>query len=150
MVGRVQRAGRGVAPVVAALAGLDNTSSQVGWFETSKYPDGTPTAYVAAINEFGTSRTPARPFMRPAIATYGPEWLKLMGAAAVQVATGAITGAAAMDMIAARAAGDVGKAIQSVTSPPLAASTVARKGFDKPLIDTGLMFQSVTHRTVAK
>jgi len=55
-----------------------------------------------------------------------------------------------MDMIAARAAGDVGKAIQSVTSPPLAASTVARKGFDKPLIDTGLMFQSVTHRTVAK
>ena len=35
------------------LGELDGVIGRAGWFETSKYEDGTPTAYIAAIQEFG-------------------------------------------------------------------------------------------------
>lgn len=35
------------------LKELDGKVAKAGWFETSKYEDGTPVAYIAAIQEFG-------------------------------------------------------------------------------------------------
>ena len=37
---------------------------KVGIFSDSKYPDQTPVALAGAINEFGLSGTPERPWMR--------------------------------------------------------------------------------------
>jgi len=39
--------------------------------------------------------------------------------------------------------GELQGSIRDLTSPALAASTVRAKGFDKPLIDSGVMLRSV-------
>ena len=38
------------------------------------------------------------------------------------------------------------EAADAISSPPLAPATIARKGSDKPLVDTGLMRNSITSR----
>lgn len=41
------------AEIVNRLKALDGTSAKAGWFSTSKYENGTPVAYIAAIQEYG-------------------------------------------------------------------------------------------------
>lgn len=132
------------ARAVALLDGLDGLEGKVGWFESARYKDGTPVAYVAAIHEHGAGHVPARPFMRPAVAQFGQSWVDLLGQGAKAALNGSVSAEAVLEAVTLKAAGDVGKAIKAVTSPPLKPMTIARKGFDKPLIDTGQMFQSVT------
>lgn len=138
-----------VSKAIATLDALDGLEGKTGWFETAHYPDGTPVAYVATIHEHGAGHIPARPFMRPAVAQYGRSWMDLMAQGAKAALNGTVSPAAVLEAVTLRAAGDVGKAIQAVTSPALAPMTIARKGFDKPLIDTGQMFQSVTGKVEA-
>lgn len=44
---------------------LNKKQLKIGFFEHSKYPDGTPIAYVAAIQELGYGPIPPRPFFAP-------------------------------------------------------------------------------------
>lgn len=147
----VVRKGGALATLTAALEALDNQEARVGWFESARYPDGTPVAYVATIHEFGTSdgHVPSRPFMRPAVADNGPEWMEQLGAGARAALQGSTSPSAVLEVVAAKAAGDVAKKIAAVTSPTLAPATVRRKGSTKPLVDTGQMIQSVTYRVGA-
>lgn len=140
----VTRKGPGVSRLAATLDGLEGLEGKVGWFESAHYPEGTPVAYVATIHEFGTEHIPARPFMRPAVADHGQEWMQLLAQGAQRAAEGGISARDVLEMVTLKAAGDVGKAIVAVTSPPLSPITIARKGKSKPLIDTGQMLQSVT------
>lgn len=140
----VRREGPGTAKVLAAIKGLDGLEGKTGWFETAHYPDGTAVAYVATIHEFGTPRIPARPFMRPAVADHGGEWIQLLGDGAKASLNGGPAPEQVLEMVTLAAAGNVAEKIHAVTSPPLSPVTVARKGSAKPLIDTGQMFQSVT------
>lgn len=133
-----------ISQAIAVLDGLENLEGKVGWFESATYPDGTPVAYVATIHEHGAGPIPARPFMRPAVAEYGPEWLELLGKGAKAALNGTTSPRAVLEAVTLRAAGDVGRAIEAVTSPALKPMTIARKGFSKPLIDTGQMFRSIT------
>lgn len=142
----VRRTGPGVARLVQALAELDGLQAKTGFFETAKYPDGTPVALVAATHEFGSEKNgiPMRAFMRPTVAREGENWMGLLRDGARAVLTGGATPHQVMEAVALQAAGDVGKTIQGLTNPPLSPLTIAAKGFTKPLIDTGLMFQSIT------
>lgn len=133
-----------ISKALAALDGLEGLEGKVGWFESATYPEGTPVAYVASIHEFGGGPVPARPFMRPAVAEHGGNWMELMGQGAKAALNGSVSPEAVLEAVTLRAAGDVGKAIKAVTSPPLNPMTIKRKGFDKPLVDTGQMFQSLT------
>lgn len=150
--------------MLAALKGLDGVVAKTGFFETSKYDDGTPVAFVAAVQEFGAVINvedaaaafqggssggsiviPPRPFFRPTIANKSAEWGALIGRGAHAVLTQGADPVDVMEAVALRAAGDVAKTISTVTSPPLKPSTIRRKkGATKPLVDTGLMIQSVT------
>lgn len=143
----VRRTGPGVARLVAALRELDGLQAKTGWFETAKYADGTPVAYVATIHEFGYPEggIPARPFMRPTVAEQGQAWLDMLAKGSKAILTGGATPAGVLEAVALKAAGDVAKTISGVTSPPLSPLTIARKkGATKPLVDTGQMIQSVT------
>lgn len=168
----VRREGPGVLDVSKVLRGLDDHEGRVGWFESARYEDGTPVAYVATIQEFGSGAIPARPFMRPAVAEHGQEWLDQLAAGAKKaVQPGAtLTPLMVLEAVAMMAAGNVGEKISEVTEPPLSQITlIARKtgkftgGADvgaaaalvkegitvsdvstKPLVDTGQMIQSVT------
>ena len=51
---------------------------EVGFFETAKYPDGTPVAAVAAWNEFGHQDVLERPFFRNAISDSKKELLEVL------------------------------------------------------------------------
>ena len=140
----VRREGPGAAKVLATLEGLDGLEGKVGWFESAHYKEGPSVAYVATIHEFGTGRIPARPFMRPAVADHGGEWIELIGQGVKAAMTGGQSPAEVLELVMLQAAGNVGEKIQTVTSPALSPVTIKRKGHDKPLIDTGQMFQSVT------
>lgn len=130
--------------MAATLEGLDGFEGKVGWFETAHYPDGTPVAYVATIHEFGTSKTPARPFMRPAVQDHGAEWIESLAQGVAASLRGGPSPEQVLEVVTLQAAGDVAQKIQAVTSPALSPVTIARKGHDKPLVDTGQMLQSVT------
>lgn len=132
-----------------ALRELDGLVGKTGYFETAKYADGTPVAYVAAIHEFGYPEggIPMRATMRPTADENGKpggKWSKVAAAGAKAALNGQTTPAAALEALTLVAAGDVGKAISALTSPALDPRTIAAKGFAKPLVETGLMLQSVT------
>jgi hypothetical protein len=138
------RKGPGTKDLTVALKGFEGLQAKVGWFETDQYPEGTPVAYVATIHEFGTSRIPARPFMRPAVADHGGQWIKQLASGAKAALRGSTTPAAVLELVAVGAAGNVAEKIAAVTSPPLSPITIARKGFATPLVESGRMGQSVT------
>ncbi len=140
-----------------ALRELERKEIRVGFFDTAHYPDGTPVAYVAAIQEFGYGPIPPRPFMRPAQAKNKEKWLAALSRGAKLSFVGQIDITMVMAQVGMVAAGDVQKAIKAVTAPPLAQSTIdarqsrlsgKKAASKKPLVDTGQMLQSVTSAVV--
>ena len=116
-------------------------SVSVGFMSGATYPDGTPVAAVAASNEYGvpTRRQPPRPFFRNMIAKESPTWGdKLAGLAH-------LGSNQALSLMGEDIAGALKQSINDLTDPPLSARTIAEKGFDKPLIDTSHMINSVTY-----
>jgi hypothetical protein len=122
-------------------------SLAVGFLEDARYPvsahgGGLHVAQVAFWNEFGTIKAPPRPFFRRMIAAKSPGWGKVLAASAKRTdydveKTLGLTGEVL--------AGQLRESITQFTTPALAPSTVARKGFAKPLIDTGTMLRAVDH-----
>lgn len=133
-----------------ALADIAARQARVGFFEHSKYSDGTPVAYVAAIQELHPQH--ARPFLRPTIDEQREAWRATLRQGMQAVVNGRIEAAAAFSQFGMLAAGDVRLTISRITSPPLADATIAARQrrrrtpgvSTKPLVDTGLMIQSVT------
>ena len=143
-----------------ALNELSGKVAKVGWFEKSKYPKppNVPVAYVATIQEFGYSpkNIPPRPFMRPTIQQKRVEWGKIAERGAQAILKGNATATTVMEAIGLKAAGDIRKTISTIWSPPLKPRTIearlskrsdktTRGLIDKPLIDTGLMFATLTN-----
>lgn len=144
-------------PARKGLEAMHDASVKVGWFPSSRYPDGTPVAYVAAIQEYGHTAggIPARPFMRTTIQERGPEWRALMAKGAKAVAHGKMPMAKLMELLGASAAGASREKIAEITSPALAARTLAARarrgnGSDKPLVDTRYMLPTLTHEVTLK
>lgn len=138
---------------IAALKSMNNATVESGWFETATYPDGTPVAYVMAVNELGyvadggREIIPARPHMRLAAQECLPVARKIAEWGVVAVAKGTETPEAVMGKIGLHLEGEIVKSIRNGGWQPNAASTIAKKGFDKPLIDSGLAWQSVSSKT---
>ena len=117
---------------------------------------GEPIAPYAVYNEFGTSRIPARPFMRTVAKSEPKKWVGTM--------VGHIRGRATDPAIWKQALGkageqmvkDIQNSIQNGSWTPNAPATVrakARKGKgepDHPLMDTGEMFAAVKFEVVDK
>jgi len=145
----VRRVPGPAARIGLALRELDGIVGKTGYFETAKYADGTPVAYIASIHEFGYPEggIPARPTMRPTAADKGApggEWAQVAAAGARACLNGTTTATQAMEALTLKAAGDVGAAITALVAPPLSPRTIAAKGFAKPLVETGQMLQAVT------
>lgn len=117
---------------------------RVGFMENATYPDGTSVPMVAAVNEFGAPSRgqPPRPFFRRMIKAKQGEW---PGALRTLLKSNDYDAHAALDALGQGIAGQLVESINELTDPPLAPSTVRGKGFDKPLIETGQMRNSVTH-----
>ena len=121
-------------------------SVSVGFLAGATYPNGTPVASVAFWNEFGhkgTAPAPPRPFFRSMIAKDSPKWSADLGAALI-ASDG--YGPKALSLMGEEIKDQLVTSINDFTTPGLAASTIRRKGFKKPLIDTGHMLRSVDFR----
>lgn len=109
---------------------------KVGFLATSRYPDGTYIAQVAFWNEFGTTRAPARPFFRGMIADKSPTWGKALSK---NLKATNYNSERTLGLMGQGIADQLTESIVNWSQPPNADSTVARKGFNDPLIDTGEM-----------
>lgn len=153
---RVTRTTAAADALAKAIGLIQRAKLQVGWFDTAQYEDGTPVAYVAAIQEFGSSAQgiPPRPFMRPTIEQQRAAWRDSIAAGMRTVLEGKRTAKEVLGRVGLLAAGNVGESIEAVTSPALKQSTLdarqRRKNTPgvsrKPLVDTGQMFQSVDYK----
>ncbi len=113
----------------------------VGFFDTATYPDGTKVAAVAFFNEFGrpSRGQPPRPFFRRMIAKESPTWAGKLQKA---IKFTKYDSERALHLMGEDIQGALIKSINDLTSPPLAPSTIAAKGFSKPLIDSSHMVNS--------
>lgn len=135
----------GGAKLNAHLAGLAEKLAagktlRVGFLETAKYPDGTNVAQVAFWNEYGTKNAPPRPFFRQTIAAKSSGWGSALGKnlTATRYDTDK-----AMALVGTGIKDQITRSIVEFQSPGNAPSTIAAKGFDKPLIHSGDMSRSV-------
>lgn len=118
---------------------------RVGFLESATpYQDGTSTPLVAAIQEFGAPSRgiPPRPFFRNMVAAKRGEW---PDAIAQLLQANNYDATVTMNIVGQAIAGQLRQSIHDTNAPPLVPSTIARKGFAKPLIDTGHMYNSVNH-----
>lgn len=140
---------------------------EVGFFEDKTYPDGTGVAFVAAMNEWGSKgffarrhaqkyatqkggeappeRTgrPPRPFFRGMVNAKSKEWGP---AIAGLLKSNDYDADKTLAQMGEAIAGQLEESIVEYVGPPLAAATIAEKGFDKQLIDTSVMVKSVSYK----
>ena len=117
---------------------------KVGWPQGTTYPDsGIEVGLVAAFNEFGvpSHNQPPRPFMRLAIQENSPYWAPQI---ANLLQANDYDTVKVLNLMGIEIVGQVQDSIDKLLEPPLAPSTIARKGFDKPLIETNLMRSTVS------
>jgi hypothetical protein len=112
----------------AALAEISQkvskaSSVDVGFLEGSTYPEGTNTAMVAAIQEFGAPKAgiPPRPFFRTMIEQKSPEWPEAVGN--LLVANG-YDGAKTLGQTGAAIKGQLQQSIIDTFAPPLSDVTL--------------------------
>lgn len=160
---------------LSSAPSFGNASVKAGFFKTATEADGTPVASIAAVQEFGavvrgraghTIVIPPRPFLRQTVATHRSAWVRLL---AQELKTSLRTPNRAGDAQHAlqtlvqrlstpkQALTTVGKAMQTditqtihqTHTPPNAPATIRHKGFDKPLVETGTLQNSVTFQVDA-
>jgi hypothetical protein len=152
--------GPGAKALAVAVKGLNGAQAKVGWFPSAKYEDGTPVALVAVVQEFGspTKGIPPRPFMRTTAAEKKAEWSRDAHVLSKADVNGQLQPGAVLDGLAQKAEGDVRQTISKVLSPPLSERTIqARKrrhskgkASSKPLVDTGIMLNTLTSQVGKK
>lgn len=143
-----------------ALKNLSGKVGKVGWFENSSYPEppNIKVATVAVIQEYGapSKNIPPRPFVRPTMIQQQGAWTELASQGAKAILNGTKTVDNVMEALGLKAAGDIRKAITQVFSPPLKPATIAARlrkranktvtgNLTKPLVDTGLMLNTLTN-----
>lgn len=187
---------------IAALEAMKGKTVEAGWFESARYPDGTPVASIAKQNEFGgkidipaavifpsevttykqidektgeykndgkfvtkdkanfaqtfqrshyarkayTIVIPARPFMRMAYADFLKNQGTLQKRLAKQLFEGKITADQLLAQVGLYLEQCITSSIKSGEFQDNAASTIRNKGFNKPLIHTSHMLQTVASK----
>jgi hypothetical protein len=138
-----EKAAAAIADIVAR-AGRTDKLLRVGFLENATYPDGTLVAMVAAIQNYGAPAAgiPPRPFFSNMVRRKQAEWAPALGQLLVRNKYDVDK---SLKQLAEGIKGQLQDSIQQTNSPPLKPATVKRKGFSKPLIDTGQMLNSVSY-----
>jgi hypothetical protein len=115
---------------------------RVGFLEGATYPDGTPVGYVAALLNYGISNGKVWPFFTKMIAEKAPSWGEQLANLLIHTNYDVDK---ALGLMGTGIAGQLREAIIDMKTPPIDPRTAARKGFDRPLIDTGHMLNSIDY-----
>ena len=116
-----------------------NASVRVGVLENATYPDGTPVAMVAFWNEYGTRTSPVRAFFRTTVSENKKNWvLSVQNLMKMNNDPKKVMGLIGVHMLE-----QIVQSINTWSDPPNLAYTIAKKGFDKPLVETALLMRSI-------
>ena len=116
-----------------------NASVRVGVLENTTYPDGTPVAMVAFWNEYGTRTSPVRAFFRTTVSENKKNWvLSVQNLMKMHNDPKKVMG-----LIGVHMQEQIVQSINTWSDPPNSAYTIAKKGFDKPLVETALLMRSI-------
>ena len=106
--------------------------------DSGAHEGGTSIVEVATYNEFGTRNIPERSFLRSTYEENKDEWISdLMQR---------YQSNKKMDGLGMRMKRDVQKKITELSAPPNSEATIRKKKSSNPLIDTGLMRQSINYK----
>ncbi|QDH49636.1 hypothetical protein KYLE_40 [Pantoea phage Kyle] len=146
------------------LKNLQNAKVQAGWFETDRYSDeegGELVAERARKLEYGfTSKftlpngqevdayTPPRPFMRFAGLLFSADRRRIENNIAKKLFSGKIDADQALAQIGLAMEAKIVDSIKEGEWIGNSYFTIKQKGFDKPLIETGHMWQTVSSKVV--
>jgi len=110
----------------------------------------TTVALVASAMEFGAKggKIPERSFIRSTMDESHGELNEMTDGLIDQILDGATTVEKALKIIGLSIVSRIKRKIQTITEPPLAASTIKAKGSDKPLIDTSQLLNSIQSKMV--
>lgn len=122
------------------IKSYNNEKLKVGFINGATYPDGESVANVAFENEYGTNKIPPRPFMRSTVSQNKEKWVKNIKALVQNKDT-----ETALLQTGEMIKGDFVYSILNWDEPPNSAMTIKKKGFNKPLVDTGLMSRSISY-----
>lgn len=132
-----------------------------GFLKTATYADGKPVAMIAAIQNYGAPGVgiPPRPFFSNMIKDKSSGW----GVAVAKNLKAANYDAdKALDRVGEGIDGQLRQSIKDTNDPPLAPSTLRKRGYTgkafdpkdastfgaKPLVDSGIMLGSVDHEVI--
>ena len=113
-----------------------------------KQSPGVSIAQIASYQEFGTDNIPQRSFMRTSFDENEQRINRFAENQFGLVLDGKQNVLKAFSLIGQLVQGIIQVKIREIRYPPNAASTIKRKGSDKPLIDFGQMIQSVRYAIV--
>jgi hypothetical protein len=137
------RAIKGVTRKFRVTVGIHSTAAKRPPVEGKKTKKKPNNAQVGTWHEFGTSKFPQRSFLRSTADENKALYLKLMGLAMARASKGLVTPVRALELFGLKVRNDVKKKIRAQIPPPLADSTVIKKGSSTPLIDTGQLINSI-------
>ncbi len=132
------------------LKRIGNYRTSVGVHDDGKaYDDGVRVIDVAVWNHFGTSNTPARPFITASLELARDDLKALYARLVAGVIAGKISDEKAAEFLGQWAVREIVDNINRGFFQANADSTIAAKGSDTPLIDTGQLKASI-RATVAR
>lgn len=142
------------------IKGLKNKSVEMGFFETARYTDGTPVASVAVVHELGSVKKgiPPRSFLNPALEGNRKKYASVIAQGVKSAIAGKISVIQLLGQVGEFAVGDIKKEISEIENPKLQESTLRARdrrhysgvGSSKPLVDTGVLIESVSYRVSEK
>lgn len=134
--------------IIKRLEASANDELRIGFFDGEMHPSGNPVATIALINDVGSITNPPRPFMTVGLKSIlrSAAYRKMYADYLRKIVSGKMTPRAAYDQIGKFAVEDLKQLIDDWTNPPNSAKTIAIKGRNDPLVDTGTMLNSVKYK----
>lgn len=132
--------------LMAQLQELYSLEVTVGFHSNAvPYEDKTSLLDVAMWNQLGTVRSPSRPFMTDAVEKHIKDYNDFLEAEEDALVKGKSDAKQMLEQLGLFAKAKMQMEIVDGSFVPNSPYTIAKKGSDKPLIDTGHMRQSVTY-----
>jgi len=114
---------------------------------SAPYPDGTNIILVGMTNEFGceAKNIPARSFLGWTLRNHVEEYSKAGLKVGKAISLRKVAWKVGLGQLGTMMQDDIKQRIVDIKDPPNAAMTIAIKGVDNPLVDTGHLGQSIRY-----
>jgi len=135
----------GHSEILTEVDNIKGAFVEIGVQDTGEtYDDAiTTVAEVAFFNEFGTSTIPERSFIRSTIDENRSELDQLTFRLLDQIIANKLDTKKALDKLGFKIQQLIRKKILDLNDPANAPSTIARKGFNNPLVDSRRLWRSI-------